>query len=46
VSVALLLHAWMAPALAKFAIVGVLACIGTWLVSDPFVRLPGVRRVV
>ena len=46
VSVALLLHAWVAPALEKFTIVGVLACLGTWLISDPFVRLPGVRRVV
>lgn len=46
VSVALLLHAWVAPALGKFAIVGLLVCIGTWLISDPFVRLAGVRRVV
>ena len=46
VSIALLLHGWPAPALAKFAVVGALACTATWLVSDPFVRLPGVRRIV
>jgi len=46
VCVALLMHGWAAPALVKFGVVGVLACIATWLVSDPFVRLPGVRRVV
>ena len=33
-------------ALAKFAIVGTLAYIATWLLADPLVRLPGVRRVV
>jgi len=46
VGIALLLHGWAAPALVKFAVVGALACIATWLLSDPFVRLPGVRRVV
>jgi peptidoglycan/LPS O-acetylase OafA/YrhL len=46
VGVALLLHGWIAPALIKFAIVGSLAVIATWLASDPLVRLPGVRRVV
>jgi peptidoglycan/LPS O-acetylase OafA/YrhL len=46
VGIALLLHGWVAPALVKFAVVGTLACIATWLVSDPLVRLPGVRRVV
>lgn len=46
VGVALLLHGWIAPALIKFAVVGTLAVISTWLVSDPLVRLPGVRRVV
>jgi peptidoglycan/LPS O-acetylase OafA/YrhL len=46
VAFALLLHGWDAPALVKFAVVGTLACVGTWLVSDPFVRMPGVRRVV
>jgi hypothetical protein len=32
--------------LIKFAVVGTLACIVTWLAADPFVRLPGVRNVV
>lgn len=46
VGIALLLHGWSAPALVKFGVVGMLACATTWLLSDPFVRLPGVRRVV
>jgi peptidoglycan/LPS O-acetylase OafA/YrhL len=46
VGIALLLHGWTAPALVKFAVVGTLACIATWLLADPLVRLPGVRRVV
>jgi len=46
VGISLLLHGWTAPALVKFAVVGLLACIATWLVADPLVRLPGVRRVV
>jgi peptidoglycan/LPS O-acetylase OafA/YrhL len=46
VGISLLLHRWVAPALAKFAVVGALACIATWLLADPLVRLPEVRRVV
>ena len=46
VGIALLLHGWAAPALVKFGVVGALACIGTWLIADPFVRLPGFQRVV
>jgi peptidoglycan/LPS O-acetylase OafA/YrhL len=46
VGIALLLHGWAAPALVKFGVVGLLACAATWLVADPLVRLPGVRRVV
>jgi peptidoglycan/LPS O-acetylase OafA/YrhL len=46
VSIALLLHGWTAPALVKFGVVGVLACMATWLIADPLVRLPGLRRVV
>jgi peptidoglycan/LPS O-acetylase OafA/YrhL len=46
VGIALLLHGWVAPALIKFAVVGLLACGATWLASDPLVRLPGVRSVV
>jgi len=32
--------------LLKFAVVGTLTCITTWLLADPLVRLPGVRHVV
>ena len=46
VGVSLLLHGWVAPALVKFGVVGSLACIACWLVADPLVRLPGVRRVI
>jgi peptidoglycan/LPS O-acetylase OafA/YrhL len=46
VTIALLLHGWVAPALVKLGVVGALVCVATWLVSDPFVRLPGLRRVV
>jgi len=46
VGISLLLHGWVAPALVKFGVVGTLACIGCWLLADPLVRLPGVRRVV
>jgi peptidoglycan/LPS O-acetylase OafA/YrhL len=46
VGIALLLHGWVAPALIKFGVVGFLASAATWLLSDPLVRLPGVRSVV
>jgi peptidoglycan/LPS O-acetylase OafA/YrhL len=46
VSIALILQPWDAPALLKFAVVGTLACIATWLLADPLVRLPAVRGVV
>jgi hypothetical protein len=46
VSVSLLLRGWAAPALVKWGVVGPLACIGCWLIADPLVRLPGVRRVI
>ena len=46
VALSLLLHSWSAPALVKFAVTGTLTCVATWLVADPFVRLPGVRNVV
>ncbi len=46
VSIALLLHRWMAPALVKFGAVGVMSCIAAWLLADPLVRMPGVRSVV
>ena len=34
VGISLLLHRWVAPALAKFAVVGALACIDTWLLAE------------
>jgi fucose 4-O-acetylase-like acetyltransferase len=46
VGVSLLLRGWIAPALVKWGVVGLLSCIGCWLVADPLVRLPGIRRVV
>ena len=46
VGVSMLLHGWMAPALVKFGVTGALSCAACWLVADPLVRLPGVRRVV
>ena len=46
VGIALLLHGWVAPAMIKFGVVGLLACIATWLLADPLVRLPDLRRVV
>jgi len=46
VGISLLLHSWIAPALLKFCVTGALACIACWLLADPLVRLPGVRRVV
>jgi peptidoglycan/LPS O-acetylase OafA/YrhL len=46
VTIALLLHFWIAPALLKFAVTGTLAVLATWLISDPFVRIPGIRNIV
>jgi hypothetical protein len=46
VGITLLLHHWVAPTLVKFGVVGALACVACWLIADPLVRLPGVRRVV
>jgi len=46
VGISLLLRGWAAPALVKWGVVGTLACIACWLLADPLVRLPGVRRVV
>jgi peptidoglycan/LPS O-acetylase OafA/YrhL len=46
VGLSLLLHAWLAPPLLKFATTGALTCIACWFVVDPLVRLPGLRRVV
>jgi len=46
VGVCLLLRGWVAPALVKFGVCGLLAVIACWLIADPLVRLPGVRRVI
>lgn len=46
VGISLLLHPWIAPAILKFAVTGTLACIAAWLIADPLVRIPGIRRVV
>jgi len=46
VSICLLLRGWVAPALVKFGVAGVLACVACWAIADPLVRLPGIRRVV
>lgn len=46
VGTSLLLHPWVAPALLKFAVTGAVTCAACWLISDPLVRLPGVRRVI
>ena len=46
VALSVTLHNWSAPALVKFAATGTLTCVATWLIADPFVRMPGVRNVV
>lgn len=46
VGLSLLLHPWVAPALIKFCTTGALSCVACWLIADPLVRLPGLRRVV
>lgn len=46
VTISLLLHPWIAPALVKFCVTGTLSVVATWLVSDPFVRIPGIRNIV
>jgi peptidoglycan/LPS O-acetylase OafA/YrhL len=46
VTVSMMLRGWVAPALVKFGVTGTLACVATWLLADPLVRMPGVRKVV
>ncbi len=46
VGVSLLLHQWIAPALVKFTVTGTFVCLACWIIADPLVRLPGLRRVV
>ena len=46
VGTALLLHHWAAPALVKFGVTGALTIVACWLISDPLVRLPGIRNII
>lgn len=46
VGISLLLHSWAAPALVKFGVTGTLSCAACWLIADPLVRMPGIRRIV
>ena len=46
VGISLLLRPWIAPALVKWVCTGSLAVAGCWLLADPLVRLPGLRRIV
>jgi len=46
VAISLLLHPWHAPAFVKFTVDGTLTCIAAWLIADPLVRIPGIRRIV
>jgi hypothetical protein len=46
VGISLLLRGWAAPALVKFAVTGTLGCATSWILADPLVRVPGLRRIV
>jgi peptidoglycan/LPS O-acetylase OafA/YrhL len=46
VGISLLLHPFAAPAILKFPVTGTLTCVATWLIADPLVRAPAIRRVV
>jgi peptidoglycan/LPS O-acetylase OafA/YrhL len=46
VGISVLLHSFVAPAILKFVVTGTLSCIATWLIADPLVRMPGIRRIV
>ena len=46
VGISILLHHWAAPALVKFGVTGTLSCAVCWLVADPLVRMPGLRRMI
>jgi hypothetical protein len=45
VALSLAFQHWHASALVKFIGIGLLSCPVTWLVADPLVRLPGLRRI-
>ena len=46
VGISLLLRGWAAPALVKFGVTSTLACATCWILADPLVRAPGLRRIV
>jgi len=46
VGVSLLLRGWAAPVLVKLAVIGTLACATSFMLADPLVRMPGLRRIV
>jgi fucose 4-O-acetylase-like acetyltransferase len=46
VAVCLMLRGWHAPPIIKFGVAGTLGTIAVWLVADPLVRLPGLRRII
>ncbi|UWZ82675.1 acyltransferase family protein [Occallatibacter riparius] len=46
VGITILLHLWTAPALVKFAVTGTVSCAICWLIADPLVRMPGLRRIL
>jgi len=46
VMVAMLLRHVALPALAKFAVVGVLGCVASWLAGDLLIRIPGLKRIL
>jgi fucose 4-O-acetylase-like acetyltransferase len=45
VAVALLMRNWHGAPIAKFAVLCLLGCSATWLISDPLVRIPGLKRI-
>lgn len=46
VGISLLLRGWAVPVLVKFAVIGALADATSWVLADPLVRMPGLRRIV
>ena len=46
VAITLLMRQWHAPAAAKGLVAFVLGSAASWLIADPLVRLPGLRRIV
>jgi peptidoglycan/LPS O-acetylase OafA/YrhL len=46
VGLAILFHGWPAPALVKLAVTGACAITACWVIADPLVRMPGLRRIL